>query len=233
MSDRGAMNDPSSFPGVPYGPWFSASLPSLYRAFRRLNRYVAVPAYRAGLGPLFSNPVTGSIMVVRTRGRSSGLLRDAPLGYVILDNSIYCCAGFGVRTHWYRNILVEPRVECLLPDRAVSGVAEEVTDPDEWLRGLRALIKALGVIGRWTVTDVERASDELLREKARGLPLIRVRVTGIAPGPSDPGGLIWVPITIVSAWLLLRALAHSRRGAARPGVRRRDPARLRRSACAR
>jgi hypothetical protein len=134
-------------------------------------------------------------------------MRDAPLGYVIVDGAIYCCAGFGERTHWYRNLLVEPRVECLLPDRAVSGLAEEVTDPDEWLRGFRALIASLGVIGRWTVPGVDTASDDELREKAHGIPLIRVRVTGIAAGPSDPGGLIWVPITVVYAWWLLRLAA--------------------------
>jgi len=207
MSDRGAVGGPSPYSDLPYSPGFLAALPAANRAFLWLNRYVAVPAYRAGLGPLFSSPVTGSIMVLRTRGRSSGLMRDAPLGYVILDGSIYCCAGFGIRTHWYRNILVEPRVECLLPDRAVSGIAEEVVDPQEWLRGFRALIKSLGVIGRWTVTDVDAATDDLLRQKARGIPLVRVRVSGIAPGPSDPGGLLWVPITIVSTWWLLRRVA--------------------------
>jgi hypothetical protein len=210
MSDGGAMNDQPDrppFPGVPYGPRFNAALPAMNRAFLWLNRYVTVPAYRAGLGPLFSNPSTGSIMVLRTRGRSSGLMRDAPLGYVILDGAIYCCAGFGVRTHWYRNILADPRVECLLPDRAISGVAEVVTDPDEWLRGFRALIRSMGMIGRGTVTNVDRASDEELRKKGSGIPLIRVRVTGIAAGPSDPGGLIWVPITVVSTWWLLRVVA--------------------------
>lgn len=199
-----AMSDRSTFPGVPYGPRFTASLPILHRAFGWLNRRVVAPAYRAGLGPLFSNPATGSIMVLRTRGRTSGVMRDAPLGYVILDGSIYCCAGFGVRTHWYRNLAADPRVECLLPDRAVSGVAEEVADPDEWLPAFRALIRSMGVIGRGTVADVDRASDDELRTKGAGVPLIRVRVTGIAPGPSDPGGLLWVPVTIVSAWWFLR-----------------------------
>jgi hypothetical protein len=198
------MNDPFSAVGIPYGPRLSASLPALHRAFLWLNRWVFVPAYRAGLGPLFSSPWTGSYMVLRTRGRSSGLMRDAPLGYVILDGSIYCCAGFGGATHWYRNVLADSGVECLLPDRAISGVAEEVTDPDEWLRVFRALIRSMGAIGRSTVPDIDRASDDELREKWRGIPLIRVRVTGIAPGPSDPGGLIWVPITVVSTCWLIR-----------------------------
>ena len=206
------MTDEPSFPGVPYGPRFSASLPALHRAFLWLNRYVTVPAYRAGLGPLFSNPATGSIVVLRTRGRTSGRMREAPLGYVILDGTIYCCARFGTRTHWYRNILADPRVECLLPDRAVSGVAEEVTEPDEWARAFRALIRALGIIGRATVTDVDRASDDELREMGRGIPLVRVRVTGIAAGPADPGGLLWVSLTALTGLWLLRLVVRRVRG---------------------
>lgn len=205
--DRNAMSDRSSFPGVPYGPRLNAALPGLHRAFLAVNRYLAAPAYRAGLGPLVSNPLTGSIMILRTHGRTSGRMREAPLGYVILDGAIYCVAGFGVRTHWYRNVLADPRVECLLPDRAVSGTAEDVADPDEWRRAFRALIKSLGVIGRWTVTDVDRAPDDELREKGRGLPLVRIRVTGIAPGPADPGGLLWVPLTLLAGWWLVRWVA--------------------------
>ena len=191
---------------LPYGPRLSAALPSLYRGFLRINRYLAVPAYRAGLGPFFSSPFAGSIMVLRTRGRTSGLMRDAPLGYVIVDGAIYCCAGFGTRTHWYRNILADPHVECLLPDRAVSGIAEEVVDADEWVRGFRALKLALGLVGQATLPGFDRASDEELRERCRGLPLVRVRVTGIAAGPSDPGGLIWLPLMVLSVWALSRLL---------------------------
>lgn len=199
------MVDPSASDRLPYGPAFTAALPGLHRAFCYVNRWLTVPAFRMGLGPLFSNPLTGSIMVLRTRGRSSGRMRDAPLGYVILDGAIYCCAGFGTPTHWYRNILADPRVECLLPDRAVSGVAEEVGDREEWLRSFRALLRSLGVLGSRTVTDPERASDEELLEKGAGVPLVRIRTTGIAAGAADPGGWIWVLPTFLSlVWILRR-----------------------------
>lgn len=198
---------------LPYGPLMTRMLPGMHRAFLALNRYAAVPLLRAGLGPLFATPLTGSLMVLRTRGHRSGLWRDAPLGYVILDGNVYFCAGFGRPTQWLRNIEADPHVELILPARAVVGIAEEVTDPIEWSRAMRALLSSMGIIGRATVGDVRRASDEGLRALAGGFPLVRVRVTGLGSGPFDPGGLGWVVPTLLSAvWLVRWARRLLRRG---------------------
>jgi deazaflavin-dependent oxidoreductase (nitroreductase family) len=200
---------------LPYGPRLTRLLPAVHRAFLAVNRYAAVPLLRSGLAPLFATPLTGSLMVLRTRGRQSGLWRNAPLGYVILDGSVYCCAGFGRSTQWFRNVETDPRVEVLLPASAVAGLAQEVTDPQEWGRAMRALLVSMGIVGRATVGDVRRASDEGLRTLAGGIPLVRVRVTGLAAGPFDPGGLGWVlPSAISVAWLtcwVRRRLRHGRR----------------------
>src|SRR4029079_4400610 len=91
-----------------------------------------------GLGPLFSTPVAGSLMMLRTTGRTTERRREAPLGYRILDGAFYCCAGFGRRTAWYRNLLADPRVEVLLPTIALAGTAETVTDEAEWARAFSA-----------------------------------------------------------------------------------------------
>ncbi|MFI5042963.1 MAG: nitroreductase/quinone reductase family protein [Acidimicrobiales bacterium] len=205
------MEPPWSDEGLPYGRRFTAALPALHRVFLVVNRRLTVPVFRAGLGPLLSNPATGSIMVLRTRGRTSGEMRDVPLGYLIRDGAIYCCAGFGVQTHWFRNLLADPRVECLLPDRALAGVAEEVTDPDEWLAAFRALLASLGVLGSSTVTNPRQATDDELRDKGRAIPLVRIRVTGIAAGPADPGGWAWVPLFAAELWLLGRVIGWLRR----------------------
>jgi Domain of unknown function (DUF385). len=198
---------------LPYGPLMTRMLPTMHRAFLALNRYAAVPLLRAGLGPIFATPLTGSLMVLRTRGRRSGRWRDAPLGYVILDGNVYVCAGFGRPTQWLRNIEADPHVELLLPAGAVAGIAEEVTDPTEWSRAMRTLLRSMGIIGRVTVGDVRRASDERLREMAGGLPLVRVRVTGLGSGPFDPGGLGWVVPTLIGAvWLVTWARRLLRRG---------------------
>lgn len=216
---------PNSVAGsLPYGPLMTRSLPRLHRAFLALNRYAAVPLIRAGFGPFLASPLTGSLMVLRTRGRRSGRRRDAPLGYVILDGRVYCCAGFGRATHWLANVEADQHVELLLPSGAVTGLAEEVTDPAEWSIGMRALLTSMGIIGRATVGDVRGVSDEELRALAHGLPLVRVRVTGLGSGPFDPGGLGWVVPTIIGAawlvrgasWLLRRRPRRPARGHSRP-----------------
>ena len=187
---------------LPYGPLMTRMLPSIQRQFLFVNRHLAVPLIRAGLGPFLNTPLTGSLMVLRTRGRTSGLWREAPLGYLILDGHVYCCAGFGHRTHWLRNIEADPHVEVLLPTLALAGTAEEVSDPVEWSRGMRELLASLGIISRAAMGDVRRASDEELRAMAGGLPLVRIRVTGLGAGPFDPGGRGWMLPTLVSAvWL--------------------------------
>jgi deazaflavin-dependent oxidoreductase (nitroreductase family) len=216
MSSRPHDDPPQGrFGDLPYGPTLTRLLEPMHDAFIGFNRAFAVPVLRAGLGPLFSTPVLGSLMVLRTTGRQSGLPRDVPLGYAILDGNVYCIAGFGVETQWFRNIQAEPTVEIILPIGAYRGIAEEVTDPDEWSRAFRLLMTNLGPIGRATSGDVRGVSDERLREMGRGLPLVRVRPTGIGSGPADPGGLMWVPLQAAAAaltvWLGVRALRTSGR----------------------
>jgi deazaflavin-dependent oxidoreductase (nitroreductase family) len=206
------------FGDLPYGPMMTQLLEPMHGAFIQLNRWFAVPALRAGLGPLFSTPVLGSLMVLRTTGRKSGLPRDVPLGYAILDGCVYCIAGFGAETQWFRNIQADPTVEVVLPTATFRGTAEEVTDPGEWTRAFRLLMTNLGPIGRATSGDIRGVPDDRLREMGRGLPLVRIRPTGIGSGPADPGGLMWIPVqvaaTAVSLWLgakLVRAATRAAR----------------------
>lgn len=189
-----------------YDPAVERLLTPLHRGFLLVNRWCTAPAIRAGLGPLFSTPLTGSMMVMRTRGRRSGLMRDAPLGYAIRDGAVWCVAGFGRSSHWFRNIEADPRVEVILPCGAFSGIAEEVTDPETWLAGFRLVIGSLGIIGRLTVPGAVAASDADLLERWRALPIVRIRPTGIGSGPSDPGGSAWLPMLAVEALAVAAAI---------------------------
>jgi deazaflavin-dependent oxidoreductase (nitroreductase family) len=201
----------TGFGDLPYEGRLRDLLGPLHRSFNVLNRWLVVPALRAGLGPLFSTPVAGSLMMLRTTGRTTGRRREAPLGYAILDGAVYCCAGFGRRTAWYRNLLADPRVEVLLPTIALAGTAETVTDEAEWARAFSAYWRAVGIVGRWTLGDVEQASPERLARLRAELPLVRIRPTGIAAGPADPGGAEWAVVQL--AWLV--AVISIVRGAAR------------------
>jgi deazaflavin-dependent oxidoreductase (nitroreductase family) len=207
MTQRTAMEDPVE---LPYGRFLTRTLPTLSRWFRVLNRYYVIPVIKAGLGPLHANPLTGSWMLLRATGRRTGRQREVALGYAILDGAVYCSAGFGPRTQWYRNLLADPQVEVVLPGVAFGGVAEAVTDPAELDRAWRALIRSLGVLGRAFVCPPDAAPDNL-KAKTANLPLVRIRSVGLAGGPADPGGWPWVTLTVVGiAWLAGR-FRHARR----------------------
>ncbi len=171
--------------------------------FRVLNRYFMVPVFRLGLGSLIVNPFSGYIMVVKTTGHKTGRVRYVPVNYAILDGSVYCLAGFGAASHWYRNVQANPSVELLLPGRSIHGVAEEVTDTGERVRGLRQVLKNGGFAGFFTGFNPFTALDYVVLDQCRGLPLLRIRVDGVGSGPADPGGWLWLlgaGVSVVWLW---------------------------------
>ena len=192
-----------------YPDWVRGLLPAVHDGFNVMNKFVAVPALKIGLGRYMSNPLTGYLMILRTRGRKSGEMRDAPLGYTILGEYVYCMAGFGRRAHWFQNLLADPNVEVILPSRAFGGVAEEVTDDAERIRVAAPLLRSMGVIaGVVGMGNPWRDSPEAIARKCEGMPLVRIKATGIAAGPEDPGGRYWVvPIAagiLLATWWLRR-----------------------------
>ena len=196
----------SSAARLPYGARLGRVLAPLHRLLIPANRLVT-PLLRAGAGALISNPITGHLLLLRTRGRTSGLVREAPLGYVLLDGAVYCCAGFGVGTAWYRNVLADDRVEIVLPGRTLGCRATPVTDPTEWLRAYRALMASLGLVSRGVLGDVSRTDDDVLLTSHRTIPLVRIVPTSIVAGELDPGGRSWLAAAML--WLML-ALAGAR-----------------------
>jgi deazaflavin-dependent oxidoreductase (nitroreductase family) len=193
----------------------------LQRAFLVLNGGFMAPLLRSGLGWLMGNPATGWYLLLRTRGRRTGLLREAPLGYIVQDGRVYCVAGYGTSTPWFLNLLAEPNVEVILPTRRFRARAEPVEDPGEWLSAYRALTKSFGLLGRAVVGDTRALDDEALLDRDGALPVIRITpVEGERPlvaGPFDPGGRGWKFVYGGSfalgtlAWVKLAAPSRRRR----------------------
>jgi deazaflavin-dependent oxidoreductase (nitroreductase family) len=202
-------------PRLPYRPVLSRLLRPLQRGFLVVNRWVAGPMLRSPFGRFAGNPFNGYLLILRTRGRRTGLTREAPLGYVLLDGFVYCVAGYGVATPWYRNLLDSPTVEVVLPGRTIQGIAGPVADDAEWLRAYRALITSFGLVGRLVDGDPHRVDDATLLATHRSLPVVRIRALE-PPGPIvggtwDPGGRGWLAVWAVtleliagSVWLLIR-----------------------------
>ena len=164
--------------------------------FRQLNRFFMVPAFRWGFGPFMGSPISGYIMVLKTIGRKSGLVRYAPVNYAIMDGKVYCLSGFGKIAHWYRNLQAQPQVDILLPSVTLSGEAATVTDPDECLNAARQILKNSGFAGFLAGYNAWTISDDDLREKGRDMIVIRIEPNRVLPGTADPGGKMWLWLTL-------------------------------------
>jgi deazaflavin-dependent oxidoreductase (nitroreductase family) len=177
----------------------------LRRFFRVLNRFFMVPMFRLGFGPFFGNPLSGYIMVLRIKGRRTGKIRYAPVNYAIANGRVYCIAGWGRTSDWFRNLQADPAIEAILPGGAIAGLAEAVTDPTERAPAIRQILKNGGFAGFLGGFNPYRVTDEELGRKTEGMPLVRIRPTGIGSGASDPAGWAWVwtAVFILALVLLL------------------------------
>ena len=120
-------------------------LKTLRKVFNRLNHFM-VFLWKIGLGKAINiwPAGFGRIMVIKHRGRKSGTEYLTPVNYAIVEKEIYGTAGFGSVSDWYRNILVNPRVELWLPDGKRTFCAEEISNAPNRLFLLRQVIVASG-----------------------------------------------------------------------------------------
>jgi deazaflavin-dependent oxidoreductase (nitroreductase family) len=176
------------------------------RIFWFLNKFFMVPVFRLGFGPIFGNPLTGYIMVLKVTGRKTGRLRYVPVNYAILDGKIYCISGYRQDSDWYRNLRARPDLEVILPAGAIAGTASEVTDPAIRLAAIRKVLQNGGFAGFFEGYNPFRISDEELLRRSDDLPVICIQPTGLGSGASDPGGWAWILATISTVLLILLLL---------------------------
>ena len=168
--------------------------------------FFMVPLFRLGLGSLVGNPITGYIMVLKTIGRKTGKERYVPVNYAILDGNVYCMAGFGKGSHWYRNLQAQPKVEIIIPSGSFAGEAEIATNSEEAVVVLRRLLKNSGFAGFFAGFNPYTISDAELLEKTKNFPLVLIPPTGVGSGAGDAGGWLWIlslGVTVVVLWLVL------------------------------
>lgn len=184
----------------------------LRRGFRYFNRLMLL-MWRLGLGRWAASwpSVAGRIMVITHTGRRSGLRRRTPLNYAFVDGALYCTAGFGGGSDWYRNLLADPNVEIWLPHGRWDGVAEDASTIEARLPLLREVLRGSGVVTYLAGIDPNRMGDAALAAATAPYKLVRIRLAAPRGGPGGPGDLAWV-------WLVLIGVAGLVWwGAARPG----------------
>ena len=149
---------------------------TLRRVFRAGNRFM-VWMWKMGWGRAINcwPAGFGRIMVIKHRGRKSGKEYLTPVNYAIVDGAIYCTAGFGVTCDWYRNILLDPRVELWLPDGKKNFCAEEVSDAPNRLFLMRQVIIASGFAGPLFGVDPKKLNDEQLDTVSKDYRLVHFK----------------------------------------------------------
>jgi deazaflavin-dependent oxidoreductase (nitroreductase family) len=183
----------------------------LRQGFKYLNRFMLV-MWRLGLGPVLNMgpAMAGRYMVITHTGRKSGTKRRTPVNYAVVDDEVYCTAGFGSVSDWYRNIIANPQVEVWLPDGWYAGIAEEVTHPEARLPLLRAVLIAGGFAAYAVGLDPKQMTDEELDAATKEYKVIHIRRVAARTGVDGPGDLVWVwPLVVM---ILLPLILLSRVG---------------------
>jgi deazaflavin-dependent oxidoreductase (nitroreductase family) len=177
----------------------------LRRIFWLVNKFFMVPMFRLGFGAFMGNPFSGYIMVLKTTGRKSGKVRYSPVNYAIHQGDLYCMAGFGKISDWYRNMMASPNIEVIHPDGPLAGTCELVSDPGERMIILRKILKNAGFAGFFEGFNPFSVTDGELSRKVADMPLIRIHPIGMGNGALDPGGWawLWIPVSIVLIVILV------------------------------
>jgi len=151
-------------------------------------------------------PVIGRIFVIIHIGRKTGLQRRTPANYTIVEDKVYCMAGFGRTSDWYLNMIKNPQVEIWLPNSWWNGVVEEVVDKKSALPILRQLIKDSGFAGLMFGLNAYKMSDEQLYNATKSYRLMRIHRTKRLRGRGGPGDLVWVWLIPIILLLLMSFL---------------------------
>jgi deazaflavin-dependent oxidoreductase (nitroreductase family) len=146
---------------------------SLRKIFHAVNCFMLF-MWKIGLGKAINvwPAGFGRIMVIKHRGRKSGKEYLTPVNYAIVDGEIYCMAGFGSISDWYRNMLVYPRVELWLPEGRHIACAEEISDSPDRLFLTRQIAIASGFAAPLLGIDIKKMSDEELDQISKEYRLV-------------------------------------------------------------
>lgn len=191
--------------------------------FKYFNRFMLL-LWRLGLGGWVNGwpTVGGRILVLLHTGRKSGRRRRTPVNYfecisartgafrAAMDGDLYCTAGFGGVSDWYRNLLVNPMVEVWLPTGWWTGVAEDVTQQAGSLPILRQVLINSGFAAHMAGINPMTMTDEELRVVTKEYRLILIRRTAACTGAGGPGDLAWIWPLATLVLLLYRLLPKKR-----------------------
>lgn len=162
------------------------------KIFHTFNRFLLF-LWRLGLGKWGNGTkLGGSVMVILHSGRKTGLTRYTPVNYAWHEGDVYCTAGFGAVSDWYRNILANSSVEIWTLEGRWIGEAVDTSDAEDAPGILRKVLVASGFAGPLFGVNPQQQSDADLQRLLKSYRLVRIRPVEARTGPGGPGDLAWV-----------------------------------------
>jgi len=179
-------------------------------AFKKFNPFM-IWMWRLGFGRWvnFWPAVVGRIMVITHVGRKSGLHYRTPVNYAQVDGEIYCTAGFGSVSDWYRNMLANPQIELWLPNGRWMAKAQDISNDERRVPLLRQVIIASGAVGPMMGVDPKKMDDTEFARLTTDYKLVRIHRIRPLSGPGGSGDLAWVwilPLVALAVFLGVRRL---------------------------
>ena len=187
------------------------TLESLRTRLKGMNRWMVL-LWRTGLGRWADAwPAgLGRLMVIEHVGRTSGTSYRTPVNFTRCGPDLFCLAGFGPQTDWYRNVLADPEIAVWLPDgRWTATAAEASRDPDR-LPLVRKVLIDSGFASRAIGLDPRVADEETLAAATETYRLLRITPREREDAADGPGDLAWVWWPIGIAFLIGRMLGRRR-----------------------
>ena len=130
--------------------------------------------YRLHLGWLLG----GRFLLLEHIGRKSGLVRETVIEVVDHDTqqgAYVVAAAWGMRSDWYRNISLEPRVHITVRSRRIAAAARTLR-PEEAEAHLRAYARrnprAFRGLGSMLVGEVSGDTEMLVQKFVEGIPFV-------------------------------------------------------------
>lgn len=149
-------------------------LNSLRNIFHALNHFM-IFMWKIGLGRWINiwPAVIGQILVIKHHGRRSGKEYLTPVNYAIVDGEIYCMAGFGSVSDWYRNMQANPNIDLWLPEGKRKAHAVEVSVEPRRIFLIRQIVIASGFAGPLFGINQKKLNDEQLDAFTKDYCLVR------------------------------------------------------------
>jgi deazaflavin-dependent oxidoreductase (nitroreductase family) len=136
-----------------------------------------IAIYRLGLGFVFGR----RFLMLGHRGWKSGIKRRTVLEVVAnRPDALYVAAAWGNRSHWLKNVMIDPKVEVSWGVRRFETVAARV-DPEEarsvFAEYADAHPIALARLARFMLDDPGEDNEESVRRLAASVPLVELPKT--------------------------------------------------------